>query len=509
MRVEFHQLDRRWEHLRVCRPERQRRLLASLAASGQQTPIVVVAVSGEVDRYLVIDGYQRITALQQLGRDTVEAVVWPMSEVEALVLDRSLRWAEQETALEEGWLLAELERSFGCGLDELARRFDRSPSWVSRRLALVDQLPESVQQQVRSGAITAHVAMKFLVPVARSSLGDCQRMAEAFAAHRFTSREAGQLYAAWRNASPAIRLRILDQPQLFLKAQRQREPLSTAIAELSRDLGMVVAISHRANRRLAGATVELDRDQCAQLRQQVDRALHELGRLAAKIPPEQERAYVESSATERDSGTPYEWSEQPRDRAGAEHLPIDDTQSPSVELVPGSHAVSLRESRAVPAADPGTADQLQREPGAGAGRAGGTGSDVLLPSADGLLPPSWHRATADSGGGTLSLCARRGASTRHITARGRAGRQAAQGADRLSRAVLLAHVVLPVVPNVPALRLQGVSYRSPTLLRRSSRATGDDRQHPCRGAARHRQPDGSGGRDGRLCRTFRLPLPSP
>ena len=146
MQLEFHQLDRRWEHLRVRRPERQRRLLASLATSGQQTPIVVVAVTGQVDRYLVIDGYQRIAALQQLGRDTVEAVVWPMSEAEALMLDRSLRWAEHETALEEGWLLAELEQRFGYGLDELARRFDRSLSWVSRRLALVDQLPESVQQ---------------------------------------------------------------------------------------------------------------------------------------------------------------------------------------------------------------------------------------------------------------------------------------------------------------------------------------------------------------------------
>ena len=33
MQLEFHQLERRWEHLRVRRPERQRRLLASLAAS--------------------------------------------------------------------------------------------------------------------------------------------------------------------------------------------------------------------------------------------------------------------------------------------------------------------------------------------------------------------------------------------------------------------------------------------------------------------------------------------
>ena len=87
MDVEFHQLDRRLEHLRVRSPQRQRRLLASLAEMGQQTPIVVVGVAGEPDRYLVIDGYKRMAALQQLGRDTVAAVVWPMGEGEALVLD--------------------------------------------------------------------------------------------------------------------------------------------------------------------------------------------------------------------------------------------------------------------------------------------------------------------------------------------------------------------------------------------------------------------------------------
>ena len=75
MQLEFHQFDRRWEHLRVRHLGRQRRLLASLAESGQQTPIVVVAAEGQPDRYVVIDGYKRILALEQLGRDTVEAVV--------------------------------------------------------------------------------------------------------------------------------------------------------------------------------------------------------------------------------------------------------------------------------------------------------------------------------------------------------------------------------------------------------------------------------------------------
>ena len=207
MQLEFHQLDRRWEHLRVRHPARQRRLLASLAEAGQQTPIVVVAAEGQPDRYVVIDGYKRIAALEQLGRDTVEAVVWPMSEAAAVLLDRSLRLSPNtRRALEVGWLLAELEQRFGYGLEELARRFDRSVSWVSRRLALVEVLPEAIQQQVREGKIAAQVAMKFLVPVARQSLEDCQRMAADL-------RRASLRYARSRPTVCRLAQRLARDPQ--------------------------------------------------------------------------------------------------------------------------------------------------------------------------------------------------------------------------------------------------------------------------------------------------------
>jgi ParB family chromosome partitioning protein len=251
MQLEFHQLERRWEHLRVRHPGRHRRLLASLAEAGQQVPIVVVAAEGQADRYVVIDGYKRITALQQLGRDTVEAVLWPMSESAAVLLDRSLRLSEHETALEVGWLLAELEQRFHYGLEELARRFDRSVSWVSRRLALVEVLPEAIQRQVREGKVLAQAALKFLVPVARQSLEDCQRMAAIFVQHHCETREAGLLYTAWRKGSPAIRKRILAEPELFFKAQRQAQDQTSFIpgGELLRDLELTVAIVSRAQPR--------------------------------------------------------------------------------------------------------------------------------------------------------------------------------------------------------------------------------------------------------------------
>src|SRR5579863_341269 len=328
MQLEFHQLDRRWEHLRVHRPARQRRLLASLAESGQQVPIVVVAADGQPDRYVVIDGHKRITALQQLGRDKVEAVVWPMNEAEAVVLERSLRLSEHETALEVGWLLAELEQRFGYGLDELARRFDRSVSWVSRRLALVEALPEAIQQQVREGKISAQVAMKFLVPVVRISLEACQQMAVIFAQHHCDTRKAGRLYAAWRQGSPAIRKRILDEPALFFKAQRQAEEKApTGIgAEVLRDLEMLWAIVNRAQRRLAGAAAtELDEQQAKAARHQIERIQKQLHRIDEEIQPEK-KPHVEPSATHHDSGTEHAGSEQTGDRTGAGSLARSGTQ---------------------------------------------------------------------------------------------------------------------------------------------------------------------------------------
>jgi len=129
MELEFHQLDRRYEDLRLRRPERESRLLASVAKHGQQDPIVVVK---EEDSYVVIDGFKRLRCLELLGSDTVRATLLDLDQSDALLLDRSQRSSEGLSQLEQGWLLAAL-RSQGLSQKELALRVDKSVSWVSRR----------------------------------------------------------------------------------------------------------------------------------------------------------------------------------------------------------------------------------------------------------------------------------------------------------------------------------------------------------------------------------------
>lgn len=152
-------------------------------------------------------------------------------------------------------------------------------------------------------------------------------MAEGFARYRLSSREAGQLYAAWRTAGAAVRDRLLDEPQLFLKTQRQHkvDPPSPAMVELGRDLEVVVALARRANRRLLGATVELDLPQCKETHGKIQQGLGELGRLAARIPhqpisDEQGAEDAGPESTDGDTGDACAKGEHTRDRAGAEGL---------------------------------------------------------------------------------------------------------------------------------------------------------------------------------------------
>jgi len=355
MDVEFHQLDRRLEHLRVRSPQRQRRLLASLAEAGQQTPIVVVAAE-EPNRYLVIDGYKRIAALRQLGRDTVEVVVWPMNEAEALLLERSLRLSEQETALEQGWLLAELEERFGWGLEELGRRFDRDVSWVSRRLALVEILPQSIQQQVREGKIAAHVAMKVLVPMARANIEDCERMAAALAAHRWSTREAGELYAAWRDGSPAMRQRLLGQPELYLKARRELKEAPRPNAELLRDLEIASSVIRRAGQRLDLG--EMDQGQCEEARRRIESIRHQLADLAGQIERRQQQHAQQRTANDH-SGVACAAGEQKGDRPAAGDLAPERAQGAAGRKRGGAGDRSPGEGHSLPATDPRTAGLVQ------------------------------------------------------------------------------------------------------------------------------------------------------
>lgn len=277
MELEFGQLEERYGELRVRRPRWEKRLLESLGEIGQQVPIGIVAPGQDGQRYVVIDGYKRIRALKRLKQDTVKAAVWPMAEADALVARVLMREGPPQEALEDGWLLVKLRGPFGLSAAELSRRLGRSASWVSRRLALVAELPPSVQEHVRRGEIGSDAALKYLVPMARTSRGGCQRLCLGIAMARLSRREVGQLYEAWRASPASVRERLENEPLLFLRTQETAEPESSQREAVLRDLAIVEAVTRRLLRRLSADTWLLE--QRKELEDRLRRTLSELTRV--------------------------------------------------------------------------------------------------------------------------------------------------------------------------------------------------------------------------------------
>lgn len=249
MQVEINQLELRYARLRIRDEVQQAKLLASLAKDGQQSPVMVVA-GDEPSRFVLIDGYARVAVLRELARDVVEATELSLSEADALVKVHRLEGERRRSPLEEGWLLEELMERHGLRLAELATRLGRSKSWVSRRLALVTVLPASVQERVRRGQLGAHVATKYLVPLARANAPHCQTLVTNLQGHRPTVREMGSLYSAWRLGDGQQRARIVRSPKLFLKSLDADEPMDEASEQLLNDLRSLGAIARRTTRRV-------------------------------------------------------------------------------------------------------------------------------------------------------------------------------------------------------------------------------------------------------------------
>jgi len=297
MDLEFHQLDLRYEELRSRSPAQERRLLSSLAEVGQQTPIVVVSAA-EAARPVVIDGYKRVRLLRRLGQDVVRATAWDLSEADALLLERMLRAGEADSALEQGWFLRELRDRFQLSEAELGQRFGRTKSWVSRRLALVAELPEAVQRHVRAGRIGAHVAMKYLVPLARANRTDAERLADAVAPLGLSSRQMAVLSTAWSASNPKTRELLLKDPSLVLRAHEEarrarsgaQTPAQQMLSELATLGGMAGRLYQRTRRGELRALLAPEREELGHVFSQTRR---ELVRLLNRLDKELQDARSE------------------------------------------------------------------------------------------------------------------------------------------------------------------------------------------------------------------------
>jgi ParB family transcriptional regulator, chromosome partitioning protein len=212
--IDRHRIDTPFASTRVHHDQALRRLIASLEASGQQVPLVVVA-SGE--RLVLVDGYRRWEALGRLGRDTMQCVVWNCALAEALGQVLARHQARPFEPIEQAWLLSAMQAE-GMSQRALAECVGKDPSWVNRRLALLSALSEPLQEAVREGAVSTWAANRVFVPLARANSADAERLLGQVRDEPLSTRQLATWLEHYRQGNRTVRERLLTHPRLFIQS---------------------------------------------------------------------------------------------------------------------------------------------------------------------------------------------------------------------------------------------------------------------------------------------------
>lgn len=219
MNLEWHQLDLRYQTLRIHTKGAIRHLMISIHANGLLVPITVVA-SGNQDRsWIVIDGYLRILALQELGHDLVAANVLKMDVAKALLdtwkHNKSRRW----DVFEEANLLQELLTTYSYTQAEIAHQSGKSEAWISRRLQFLMECPDFLKDAMAQGTLSSWVASRILIPLARANSQHAEQFVDYLTAKTHTSREVRAFYEHYLRSNKAVRAELALNPSPFFKLQ--------------------------------------------------------------------------------------------------------------------------------------------------------------------------------------------------------------------------------------------------------------------------------------------------
>jgi ParB family chromosome partitioning protein len=224
--IEMGQLQLRYAHIRIERPEKVLALANSIERYGQILPVIVWR-EGE-HSFVLIDGYLRVKALKRCLRDTVMAEIWEGKEEEALVEILARAHGRKWDLLEEAALLRELHDQYHLPQSRIASRVGRKQSWVSGRLALYHALSEDLLESIQKGTISTWAATRVVAPIARAIPEHAKMLSENLSKESLSTRELSLLYHHYQKANRKQRENIVCEPFLFLKALHAREEATEA-----------------------------------------------------------------------------------------------------------------------------------------------------------------------------------------------------------------------------------------------------------------------------------------
>jgi len=277
--IERHQLILSFETYRLAGKSLET-LIKSLGEHGQITP--VIAVGDEEGPWTLIDGYRRWEALGRCECDTIQAEIWHCDLATGLLRLLARESNRKRDALEEACFIRELMETHEKTKQEIAASLGRDPSWVSRRLQLLEEMRPEWWKGIQAGRLSQWGASRVLAPLARANETHAEHLWAAQEKEPLSTRELTTWFEHYKKAANPQRERMAMKPHLFLKAltSKQKEAEAKQLAaglegRCQQDMDTLQRVIRRLTQNLPRVMVGADASEAASVRGQLEKT-HEL-----------------------------------------------------------------------------------------------------------------------------------------------------------------------------------------------------------------------------------------
>jgi ParB-like chromosome segregation protein Spo0J len=171
---------------------------------------VLAAIAVEPGRRVLVDGFKRVRVARKLQISRLAVSLLPLDAPAALAaMLRSNAAHQGMTALEEGWIAHTMCRDYGLTQASAGALLGHEQSWVCRRLRLVEQLEDTLKDDLRLGLLPPAVAQELV----RLPRGQQERTAQVVREHGLSSRQAARLVQKLAATDdPRVRGEVLADP---------------------------------------------------------------------------------------------------------------------------------------------------------------------------------------------------------------------------------------------------------------------------------------------------------
>jgi ParB/RepB/Spo0J family partition protein len=247
--IEINTIDKQLERTRRRDATLEKRLLISIQERDIQDPLQIVP-DHQQGRFILIDGFKRLRCAVKLGIPMV-----PVEHIGSDIIIGILTMLRRDASkgictFEQAALIDELHKQYSLSIYDIATRLDRSPSWVSMRLGLFDEMSPLVRDRIMSGAFPARAYMYDIKRFTRVNKIGSQRVTACVAAlsgKKLSTRDLSILSRAYFTGGESLERLITDgdvhsalrmlkgttkcsQSALSVKEQRFLDDLKTMVS---------------------------------------------------------------------------------------------------------------------------------------------------------------------------------------------------------------------------------------------------------------------------------------